>query len=260
MIQLSDQDLAAAVELNQAHWLRLEGQLPWVKFNDDGDVLRVFAGDTWPRNRVALARFLPATAHQRIGEILAPHLEHKVACNWVVGPISEPPDLGRHLRAHGFHCMIHCPGMSRDLGTLPADPGCPAGFKIRPADQPARLRPLTTERRRRNYEGLTSVVRQSPRPLWFFIASQGDRQVGGAVLLTAAGVAGIYGVEVLKDFRRRGLGAALVFAALRKARQLRLPAAVLSASGLGLNVYQRLGFREVCRLSFWRFGKMRQRT
>src|SRR5262249_40061041 len=105
MNNLPDRHLATAVELNQAHWLRIEGLLPWVEFRDDGDALRVFAGDTWPRNRVALARFSPESADRRVREILAPHLDKKVACNWVVGPTSQPSDLSRHLRAHGFHCM-----------------------------------------------------------------------------------------------------------------------------------------------------------
>ena len=37
-------------------------------------------------------------------------------------------------------------------------------------------------------------------------------------------------------------------------------ASVLAATGMGLGVYTRLGFREVCQLSFWKYGKMRQQT
>src|SRR5947207_6601157 len=106
--------LAAAVELNSAEWLRLESQLPWVEFHEDSDVLWMFAGDTWPRNTVALARFTSATADRRIKEILAHHLSRKVACNWIVGPVSAPANLSQHLRAHGFSCRIHCAGMACD--------------------------------------------------------------------------------------------------------------------------------------------------
>jgi len=45
---------------------------------------------------------------------------------------------------------------------------------------------------------------------------------------------------------------------LRQAQQLGHAAAVLGATGMGLGVYARLGFREVCKLSFWKYGKMRQ--
>jgi hypothetical protein len=85
----SEEQLAAAVELNAAEWLRLQGRLPWVEFHDDGDVLRVFAGDTYPRNTVALARFTSANASRRVGEILQPHLQQRAVCNWVVGSVSQ---------------------------------------------------------------------------------------------------------------------------------------------------------------------------
>ena len=259
-MKLSDKDLAAAVELNQAHWLRIEALMPWVHFRDDGDSLRVFAGDTWPRNRVALARFNSASVQQRVSEILAPHLKAKVACTWIVGPLSEPPDLEQHLRAQGFHCMIRCAGMARELKSLPPAPPEPPGVQIEPMDEPALLQPLTTERRRQRHHALTVAARLKPPEVWHFIARHKNRHVGGTTLLCAAGVAGIYGVEVLKEYRRRGIGAALMHTALRHAKQLGFSASVLSASGMGEQLYAKLGFREVCRLAFWKYGKMRQLT
>jgi GNAT superfamily N-acetyltransferase len=260
LTQLTDEKLAAAVELNNAEWLRLEGTLPWVTFHDDDDVLWIFAGDTWPRNSVALARFTPASAHARIGEILAHHLKHKVACNWVVGSVSQPPALGQYLRAHGFRCMIHCAGMACDLNELPPTPSAAAGMRIELVDQAPSLQPLTTERRKRRHEGRNAMARTTPRQVWCFVASQDGKLVGETTLFTGAGVAGIYDVVVLEKYRRRGMGTALVFAALQRAKQLGYRAAVLAATGMGQGVYGRLGFREVCKLSFWKYGKMRQLT
>jgi len=256
---LSDASLAAAVELNSAEWLRLEGRLPWVELHDDGDAFWVFAGDTWPRNRVALARFTPESAHQRVGEILAAHLKKKVACNWVVGPVSQPTDLGRHLRSHGFRCMIHCAGMGCDLDQLPSPPLKPKGVSIDVVDQPPCLHPLTTERRRLRYEGRQRIAAIRPQRVWQFAASLDGREVGETAICVGAGVAGIYDVVVLEEFRGRGIGTALVSTALHFSRdELGHRAAVLAATGMGCNLYARLGFREVGRLSFWKYGKMRQ--
>ena len=97
-----------------------------------------------------------------------------------------------------------------------------------------------------------------PRQVWHFAASLEGKPVGETALCCGADVAGIYDVTVLEEFRRRGIGTALVQAALRQARQLGYAAAVLAASGMGLGVYARLGFREICKLSFWKYGKMRQ--
>ena len=255
---LSDENLAAVVELNFAEWLRLQGRLPWVQLHDEGDALRLFAGDTWPRNNVALARFTPETAHRRVGEILAPHLRSKVACNWVVGPVSQPSDLGKHLRAHGFRCMIHCAGMGCDLDKLPPSPPSPDRVRVELVDQPPSLYPLTTERRRLRHQGRCAMALVQPRQVWHFAASLEGKPVGETTLCCGAGVTGVYEVEVMEEFRRRGIGTALVQAALRQAQQLGHAVAVLGATGMGLTVYARLGFREVCKLSFWKYGKMRQ--
>jgi GNAT superfamily N-acetyltransferase len=248
------------VELNSTVLLRLEGGLPWVELHDDGDALWIFAGDTWPRNAVALARFTSATADKRVREILAAHLQKKVACNWIVGPVSAPQDLPQHLRAHGFKCMIHCAGMACDLDTVPPALASPAGVTIELLDGPPSLEPLTTERRKRRHEGRHALARMRPRQVWHFSASVDGRPVGETTLCVGAGVAGIYSVVVLEKFRGRGIGTALVHAALRQGKKLGYRAAVLAATGMGIGIYTRLGFREVCKLSFWKYGKMRQQT
>ncbi len=254
----SDEKLAAAVELNSAELLRLEGRLPWVQFHDDPDALWIFAGDTWPRNSVARSNFTSKTAHRRIGEILARHLEKQVACNWIVGPVSQPADLGQHLRAHGFKCMIHCAGMACDLNKIPEAAPAPDGVVVEFVDDPPSLCPLTTERRQLRHKGRNLMARMTPRRVWHFAATVSGKPVGETTLCIGAGVAGIYDVIVLEKFRRRGIGTALVHAALRHAKDLGYHAAVLAATGMGLGIYARLGFREVCKLSFWKYGKMRQ--
>src|SRR5439155_24017018 len=196
-VRLSGESLADAVELNYAEWLRLQVRLPWVQFRDDGDALRLFAGDTWPQNSVALARFTPETASRRVAEILAPHLRRKVACNWVVGPVSQPSDLGKHLRAHVFRCMIHCAGMACDLNKSAPSFASPDRVKVELVGQPPSLYPLTTERRRRRHEGRGVMALVQPPQVWHFAASLEGKPIGETTLCCGAGVAGIYAVEVL---------------------------------------------------------------
>jgi len=258
LTDLSPAALGAAVELNSAEWLRLEGKLPWLEFHDEADVMWMFAGDTWPRNTVAHARFTPTTVDRRIGEILARHLAHKVACNWIVGRASQPADLGKHLRAHGFRCMIHCAGMACDLKDVPQPAPLPPDVQVALSDEPPLLEPLTTERRRRRHEGRITLARIRPRRAWFFTAMREGVPVGETTICAGAGVAGIYNVEVKPSFRRQGIGSALVHTALRQAQMLGFRVAVLGATGMGQQLYARFHFREVCKLSFWKYGKMRQ--
>ena len=117
---------------------------------------------------------------------------------------------------------------------------------------------LTTERRRLRHQGRGIMALVKLRQVWHFAPSLEGKPVGETALCCGAGVAGIYDVEVMEAFRGRGIGTALVQAALRQAQELGHAAAVLGATGMGLGVYARLGFREVCKLSFWKYGKMRQ--
>src|SRR5438128_6878288 len=144
-----DRQLAAAVELNSAEWIRRLRHLPWVTLHDDADVVWCFAGDTWPRNCAALARFKPTTARDRIRQILAIHWEHKAACNWIVGPTSQPDNLTKHLRDSGFSCRIHCAAMACNLESLRDPPAIDSDVKIELVEQPPSLLPLTTDRRKR---------------------------------------------------------------------------------------------------------------
>jgi GNAT superfamily N-acetyltransferase len=258
LTNLSAENLALAVENNHVEWVRIQGRLPWVQLHDEGDALWLFAGDTWPRNTVVRSRFTPDSVHRRVGEILAEHLQKKVACNWVIGPASRPSSLPQSLRFHGFSCRIHCAGMACDLTTKREQPQLSAPVEIHQVDEAPSLQPLTTSRRRDLHRGLSLASTFQPRTVWHFAAFLKGKTVGATTLQTGAGVAGIYGVQVLEKHRRKGIATALVYAALNHASSLGFRAAVLSATGKGHGVYERLGFHEVCKLSFWKYGKMRQ--
>jgi GNAT superfamily N-acetyltransferase len=248
--------LAAEVELNSAEWLELEGIMPWVEVHQEPDVLWLITKAAWPRSHVGLARFSIDSAERRVGEILDHYLAAGVACDWIVGPASQPADLGRYLKLHGFSCRIHCAGMACELETLDLSPvHPPKNVTIGLVGSPPPLRRISTERRRLRDQGRTILAGMSPRRLWHFLATAEGAPVGETTLFDGTTVAGLYNVEVIEEFRGRGIGTALVQAALLKAQQLGHAKAVLAANGMGAGVYARCGFREVGRLSFWRFSK-----
>jgi GNAT superfamily N-acetyltransferase len=92
-----------------------------------------------------------------------------------------------------------------------------------------------------------ATMGHGPEATWIRFAGLMDgRPVGSAGLRVGAGVAGVYNVATPPDQRRRGIGAAMSFAAMRAAHDLGYEIALLGASPLGRGVYERLGFRDVC--------------
>ncbi len=59
------------------------------------------------------------------------------------------------------------------------------------------------------------------------------------------GVAGLYSLATLKEFRGRGFGSAMTAHALSVARDLGMRGIALQASSDGLQIYERAGFRAI---------------
>jgi GNAT superfamily N-acetyltransferase len=72
-----------------------------------------------------------------------------------------------------------------------------------------------------------------------------------SALYLDAGVAGIYFVATLPEARGQGIGTHVTQTALEEAQRLGYQVAILQASAMGKNVYQRLGFQECCPLEIY---------
>lgn len=250
---------AAAVEWNQVARVRWMARVASVESHDDGDVFWTYCpGELWPGNQIVGAQFAASIARARVAELLRHHLERRAACNWVIGSATVPKELGVILRENGFSCRIHCRAM---VAALDAQPDCLAsilGVDFQRSDVPMPMQPVTTSRRRAQFEGLVEVGRLRPQRVWYFGAIDSSIPVGTATLFEGAGVAGIYDVEVIPSHRGRGIATRLVGEAMRMAGEHGFKTAVLSATALGHRMYSRLGFRDVGLLSSWRYGRMRQ--
>ena len=193
---------------------------------------------------------------------------------WWVRADDEPADLSARLERRGVIFLDEIPGMAMVLTDLEPPHAAPAPpeLEIRPvldaptmdafhsvliqgfpedfADSTAEREVGASSRRVADESGYREPNGLPSR----WIGTVDGRPVTTTRLHTAAGVAGIYAVVTADDARRRGYGEAITRHVLHAARDGGLRIGTLQASPAGRGVYERIGFRELCRfrLHEWR--------
>ena len=88
-------------------------------------------------------------------------------------------------------------------------------------------------------------------PWRHYLGRLDGKAVATATVFLGAGVAGLYFVMTVPEARRRGIGAAITYGALREAGP---EYAVLGSSPAGRSVYSGLGFREYCTIELYEWA------
>ena len=208
-------------------------------------------------NHVLVTRLGEEEADATIGRLSEAIGRDGVPFIWWVMPSFAPADLAARLERHG---------LVRD-GTWPAH-ALPIDELVEPPTVPGlEVRRVSTDA---DLDAYVGIVGQTLSPSAAFTDMLGDacRAIGfaedapeehviglldgtpvaTASLMVAGGAAGIYNVATLEPARRRGIGAALTAAAVRRGAERGLELATLQASSMGRPIYERLGFRFVCDL------------
>ncbi|MGH7918361.1 MAG: GNAT family N-acetyltransferase [Candidatus Dormibacteraceae bacterium] len=153
--------------------------------------------------------------------------------------------LAGSLLARGFQWGWRPRWMAFDLAgpapALPAPPGIALEEVLDDVDWQAADLPYHDPPWERRFGAL---VRQRPGRTVILAVREGNAIRGKVILHVQAdgSVGGVYECGVAETARRRGIGAALTAAAVRRARELGCRLAVLNATPIGEPVYRRVGF------------------
>ena len=251
----SAEEQAASVEANLA---AIQAHYATEVFDRDG-IRFCFSGLKWRvLNGAVLAHLDQPKAEGRIAETLAWFRERSVPWRWIVGPLSAPPDLGTRLVGAGMRAASDHPGMVLRLDRMRDEPPDLAGLEVREVVDETDFGGWADVQR--DTWGLSAESDAAWRsahlrlgfgrelPLRNYLAELDGKPVGGAAVFFAEGVAGIYNVAVIPEARGKGIGREVTLAALRDARELGFSLSTLGSSDLGLPVYLRIGYEEVCRI------------
>lgn len=259
-----DRTAASLVEEHYTEWYEYQSNVPGVEVHVDPDITwTVFPVWGFSNGGIRL-RFQSATVDRRLDEILSRYRSAGVGAGFWVSPSAEPADLEKHFRERGMRCRKYFPGLYCDRLTSEESHRVPQGVKFQFVQDHAvfseavahpYLGPVTTAIRRFELHRIAHLVRQRPQRVWDFMAVLEDKPVGVCSLFLGSRMAGFHNVGVIPSARGRGIGSALMAHACRFAWERNYREAVLISTGSGYRMYARVGFREVCKLGYWYYGK-----
>ena len=233
------------------------------------ELLWIYTGSQGP-NAVLHSRFASDEStyvHAKIDEMQEFFKNRGVDFGWTTGPTTRPFNLATMLEARGFVHNGSTTGMAIDLQALNENIHVNPALTITEIEDLETLNILrsieisgfgSSENAAQNYyDTYVHAGFSKGMPWHHYIGRLNEDPVAIASLLLHAGVAGIYGVATIPSARRRGVGAAMTFHALREARRHGYRIAILTPTDMSIAMYRRIGFQEYCKLHRyeWSQGK-----
>jgi GNAT superfamily N-acetyltransferase len=256
VLEPEDVDPAATIEANLRGWLPVFERFPGARLDEVAGCTRWLCDVPLPLFNGAIGMPAGVDLDGAIAAVLEPFDAAGVPLLWLL-PTHEGPVIGA-LAARGFAVDQGTPAMTIDLADLPPDE-IPANTTIEEVDDdPEALRDASTIALTTNglppwcIDAYLDALDRLPdrRTIRTFLATRDGAPLASSVLVSAAGVAGLYNVGTLPDARRTGLGRLVSIAAMVAGRDAGYRVGVLQSSELGEPVYRAMGFEERAMFTF----------
>jgi ribosomal protein S18 acetylase RimI-like enzyme len=169
------------------------------------------------------------------------------------------------LEAKGFQFGGSLSGIALDITRgIPPEPATAADLSIKIIRSEEEIKAWNTivahafgmgERASQQFLNLNTALMKQGEYLCF-LACINDVPVGAATLVTGLYSAGIWSLATLPEYRKQGVGAALVHAALIEAQRLQYShvMAVLMPKGMAWGIFRKFGFVQISELPFYVYG------
>jgi GNAT superfamily N-acetyltransferase len=246
-----------AIEKNLFEYSAHVGNLRQGQIFDSADIRWVLTNDP-VFNRVLSAQFPDNTA-KRV-EIMVNWLKRrKLPLTWLISPVSQPSNLHHYLQANGLVYQGAWAGMAYDFTNQSEPPHIqnPA-LSIRKVNSPQDLKLWVdiacrsfhfSPHIRYAYEQVFNIFPLTPNQSWeFYLVYLNGQPVATGSLFYDDETAGIYWMATLPEYRNKGIGTSLASHLVCSAQNRNYLRVVLHATVKGYPVYQKVGFKEFCRL------------
>ncbi len=252
------EQIAAAIELNHYAALREFAQGDQSELLVNAEMMRVCSGVAYPLlNFVARPRFDPSRVQERVRAIAAYFEERRLPFLVYLHPSARPADLGARLEHQGMQRWGTQDGMAlarlnpnvhtnrsveievaREARTLDSAAEVHAAAYHLPAGAAAYMRSVM----------MTALYDPA---VYVYLARLHGIPAGSLILVLKAGVAGLYGLGTLQEYRGHLVGTSLMVRAVADAAGLGFRTAVLQGPPRGVRLYRRLGFETYFRVDVY---------
>lgn len=201
-------------------------------------------------NYVFGAQFTDENASARMEEVKARFAN--LPFSWWVGPLDAPEDLERRLEEAGLHFGQVEQGMVCDLQSVKPTSG-PLEIKRVLDHETFKLLDEVHIAGGGSKEAYDKVLSKIPlelygegSPIRCYLGFVQGKPVATGIMVSYAGVAGIYYIMTHPDHRLKGYATQLLQMLLNEARKLGYAFAVLQANPRAQGVYEGVGFTSIC--------------
>ena len=266
LADLSADDVVRLCEINFIDYWRCAGDSENAEFREEHGVTFVLTGiqqDIF--NLVLKMELEERDVESAIDSVMQILRSRKVPAIWHTGLTSSSRNIGKYLEARGYPHDYDLAAMAVDLGHVKDDFPRPDGLLVKEVrntsdcekwveclamswDSPKQVVPWMMNNPCYNVGLRTRSGRKLPRKL--YLATLDGKPVGTTMLNWTDEVAGLQKVGTLQSARNKGVGSALIVAALRDARALGFKLVVVLSTIEGVRLYSRIGFR-----TFGKFGE-----
>lgn len=205
-------------------------------------------------NIIVGARFSDENAKRRVQEVIELFTSKGLPFSWWLSDLDTPSDLSMVLESEGLQKKEENVGMYLELKDfLPSKQPSPLRFHFVASKEDLRIFAAVIVAMGISHEAYEKIYCNLPieacsigSPYMMVIAYLGDKPVGTGILVLHAGVAGIYYVTTLPEYRKKGFATAMMEFLLMGAVERGYTLATLQASPEGKSLYARLGFSQNC--------------
>lgn len=234
--------------------------LPVVTVHESDIIRQVMSPNmpNWLTNAVFDCQADEHSINELIEGVIQSYTEHNVIPYWRVCPDDTPASLADDLIKKGFELRETQIAMSVDLAKLDESITLADNItleRIASADELRTKHPSFMQDR----PGMAALMRElfdyhgySPESVWqHYVGLLDGKPVAYGSAFYATGVVGIYNVGTFPEARKRGIGSAITKQLLLDARDRGYRVGTLQSSQMGLNMYQKMGFKRYFDIDYY---------